>query len=502
MGKIRGLHTSPGIYTKPWFDGKKTDTRNNRKGTLPKKGLPGGGSGGGSEKFNGIKFTALSGDTIIGLARRSANQIVLEYSLDNENWSGLTTDNIVTLDNAGDEVFVRGVLSGNNSSQEYTNFIIRGYASVAGDTNYLWNYEDLEQPLSKQCGYNLFSNCTGLVDVSKLVLGTSSTRLAESCYAYMFSYCTSLTTVPQNLLPATNLSGASYCYSYMFYGCKKLTTAPKLPATTLANDCYEGMFRNCTNLTTVHTLPVATLARSCYSYMFNGCSSLKTVPYNMLPTTNLSGASNCYTYMFAGCTSLETAPELPATTLANSCYDTMFSGCTNLITVPEKLPATTLVSGCYNSMFKGCNKLRKAPELPATKLANFCYMNMFSGCTSLMTVQEILPATSLTSYCYSSMFASCTSLETAPELPATALTSYCYSNMFYNCSSLVYIKCLAIRFINTDGSTDSWLAGSVPSGQAAQENGCTFVYHPNANWGTSTVNKIPDGWDRQPAVVE
>jgi len=44
MGKIRGLHSSPGIYTRPWFDGNGVNTRNNRKGTrLPGGNISGGG---------------------------------------------------------------------------------------------------------------------------------------------------------------------------------------------------------------------------------------------------------------------------------------------------------------------------------------------------------------------------------------------------------------------------------------------------------------------------
>ena len=43
MGKIRGTHVSPGIYTKPWPDGTKVDTRNNRKGTRGDSGSGGGG---------------------------------------------------------------------------------------------------------------------------------------------------------------------------------------------------------------------------------------------------------------------------------------------------------------------------------------------------------------------------------------------------------------------------------------------------------------------------
>lgn len=45
MGKIRGFHTSPGIYTRPWSDGFKKSTKGNRKGL---KQIP--ASGGGADK--------------------------------------------------------------------------------------------------------------------------------------------------------------------------------------------------------------------------------------------------------------------------------------------------------------------------------------------------------------------------------------------------------------------------------------------------------------------
>ena len=114
----------------------------------------------------------------------------------------------------------------------------------------------------------LMCNCTGLTDVSKLVL--PATTLAGYCYANMFSGCTSLTTAPE--LPATTL--ASGCHYFMFYRCTALTTAPELPATALTSECYASMFNGCTSLTTAPELPATALTGSCYSAMFNGCTSL------------------------------------------------------------------------------------------------------------------------------------------------------------------------------------------------------------------------------------
>ena len=51
MGKIRGTHSSPGIYTKPWTDGRKTSTKDNRKATLNGNSGSGGGGGKGSRPW-------------------------------------------------------------------------------------------------------------------------------------------------------------------------------------------------------------------------------------------------------------------------------------------------------------------------------------------------------------------------------------------------------------------------------------------------------------------
>lgn len=124
-------------------------------------------------------------------------------------------------------------------------------------------------PSSSQYAFKqLFYSCTGLTDVSNLVLPALS--LAEGCYQDMFFNCTSLTTAPS--LPATVLG--VYCYDSMFAGCSSLTQAPALPATTMANNCYRGMFQGCTSLTTAPVLPAPTLVQFCYRWMFQSCTNL------------------------------------------------------------------------------------------------------------------------------------------------------------------------------------------------------------------------------------
>ena len=255
----------------------------------------------------------------------------------------------------------------------------------------------------------------------------------------------------------------SYVFSELMYSFTTLTDAENLvlPATTLATHCYYQMFESCTALETPPTvLPATTLAESCYSNMFHYCSSLTSAP--ALPATTL--ASSCYGNMFNGCTSLTTAPALPATTLASRCYQQMFKECTLLTSVPSVLPATTLALYCYNQMFYGCTSLTTAPALPATTLTGSCYSNMFNGCTALTT---------------------------APVLPATTLTGNgCYVLMFNGCSNLNYIKAM---FITTPGTTytNKWVSGVAQSG--------TFVKNSAAQWTTTGVNGVPNGWTVQTA---
>ena len=242
-------------------------------------------------EYGVVTFTAEEDNSTIGLSKLSSYQ-TLEYKTDTSDWMNVDTSTTITLSNVGDKVYMRGLLSRNNTSSIYTQFKMTGKISSSGNCNALWNYNDLNAPLRQYCGFSMFSGCT------------------------------SLTTAPD--LPAKALK--NYCYSNMFKGCTSLTTAPDLPATTLAYYCYYLMFQGCTNLTTAPELPATTLDKYCYSGMFSGCTNLKTAPE--LPATTL--ATGCYRYMFYCCTSLTTAPELPATKLVNNCYYYMFNGCSNL----------------------------------------------------------------------------------------------------------------------------------------------------------------------------
>ena len=233
-------------------------------------------------------------------------------------------------------------------------------------------------------------------------------------------------------------TGDSAVYSRFLYD-TKVTSAKDLifPFQSIAKDAFREMFSGCTYLVDAPELPATTLKDSSYRAMFYGCSSLTTVPSNMLPATNLSGASNCYQSMFNSCSSLTTAPSLPATTLTGNCYAYMFQKCTSLTTPPSSLPATTLYANCYQEMFGDCSGLTAVPldYLPAMSVPNEAYRSMF--CRTSLVVAPSLPATTVGNSSYHFMFGYCPSLTTGPTvLPALIATGGAYQLMFSNCSAL------------------------------------------------------------------
>ena len=250
-----------------------------------------------------VTFTATEAGSTISLSKLGSSH-TLEYSADAQSWTPMTISTSVTLSNINDKVYVRGILSADQTNVDYTQFTMTGKIAASGNCNALWNYEDLDAPLKAYCGFAMFEDCTSLIQVPEL--------------------------------PATTL--ATCCYYAMFQGCTSLNHAPNLPATTLAQSCYGWMFCNCKSLTTSPQLPATMLSASCYINMFSGCEILNQAP--SLPATTL--ADSCYASMFSACIGLTQAPELPATTLVNSCYKQMFLGCTSLSII--KCLATSNIS--------------------------------------------------------------------------------------------------------------------------------------------------------------
>ena len=426
-----------------------------------------------------VKFTA-NAESTIGLAKLSTNQ-TLEYSTNKTTWTSMDTSTTINLA-SGDTVYVRGQLSGNNSSTDYTQFTMTGSIAASGSANYLWNKNNPKSTtLSYEyCGAHMFENCTALTTPPEL----PATTLTKSCYFYMFGECTGLTTATE--LPATTL--ASNCYSMMFNGCTSLTTAPELPATTLGNNCYQNMFKNCTSLTTAPELPATTLASNCYSMMFYRCTSLTTAP--ALPATTL--VSSCYQAMFNGCTSLNYIKCL-ATTHASSytsnwltdvsstgtfvknplmsSWTTGTSGIPTGWTVidePFMLKANTASTVGLASLASNQTLEYSTDGTTWTSMDTNTVINLESGDTVYVRGQlsgnnsstdytqfkmtgsiaasgsanylwnKNNPKSTTLSYtnCGFNMFRNCTALTTPPALPATNLIQNCYYSMFFGCTSL------------------------------------------------------------------
>ena len=279
---------------------------------------------------NKFIFVSLQDGSTVGLISLSSHQ-TLEYSTDEITWNNMTTSTTISL-NKGDYIYLRGVLSGNNSTSDYTQFEMTGSIAAKGNTNVLWNYENPESSLKAYCGFKLFYQCVALATAPEL----PATTLAQTCYAHMFRRCTNLASPPS--LPATIL--AKDCYNAMFFDCTNLATAPQLSATTLADGCYASMLRN-TGLKKAPLLPALTLSPSCYMYMFRDCVGLTEVPE--LPAETLQ--ESCYKEMFYGCSSLSYIKCLATDISATSCSSQWVSGVATSGTFVKNSAMTSWTTG-------------------------------------------------------------------------------------------------------------------------------------------------------------
>ena len=269
-----------------------------------------------------LTFNILSDGTIKWITSRFSNARIIDYKLNNGEWTSITstTEGVVINVVAGDKIQFRG----NNGtysdgSSEFNSFGGSALFEVEGNIMSLKEGDYFKNKLSIGTTYTfeaLFRGCANLVSAENLIL--PATRVGEGCYGDMFQGCTKLATAPA--LPATTL--AERCYQYMFEGCTSLTTAPALPATKLTTWCYNGMFKDCTSLTAAPALPATKLADMCYYQMFKGCASLTTAPE--LPATKLT--ENCYTFMFRNCTRLNYIKCLATDIHATACTSNWVDG--------------------------------------------------------------------------------------------------------------------------------------------------------------------------------
>ena len=211
-------------------------------------------------------FRAQEDNSSIGLENLSPNQSLwYSDSSDFATSHDFNTTTNISLNN-GDKVYVRGILSADNTSSNYTQFKMSGKIAASGNCNALWNYEDLNATLQEYCGFSMFEGCTSLTQAPEL----AATTLSKSCYKQMFDACTSLTKAPE--LPATE-GLSENCYERMFRNCTSLMEAPELPAAVVFKKSYYEMFRGCESLNIIKCLAINIDADECTENWVNDVSS-------------------------------------------------------------------------------------------------------------------------------------------------------------------------------------------------------------------------------------
>ena len=255
---------------------------------------------------------ALEDDLTAMLSRNAC-----EYRIDDGSWKSLSANRKTSRINKGQTLSFRGNLTPKPHFGIGT-FTISKKCNIKGNIMSMLYGDDFigQNDLSGKtyAFYDLFKNCTNIVDAYGLILPT--TAVEKYCYEYMFYNCTSLTTAPE--LPATTL--ALQCYERMFYGCTSLIKAPKLPATTLATGCYQYMFQGCSNLCYIKMLATDIKVDYCLDGWVNGVASSGTFVKHTNMTslsTGISGIPNGWTVLNDG---EENGPNLITFTIDGTKY--------------------------------------------------------------------------------------------------------------------------------------------------------------------------------------
>ena len=425
---------------------------------------------------NRLRFEAVENSTF-GLSKLASVSTV-QYSLDGTNWNDLTTTTNVNL-NAGETAYLRGKITGNLTSSDYTQFKMSGKIAAKGNIMYLYDYETLPDTITYTYTFNyLFRQCAALISAPEL----PATTLANYCYRYMFYQCTGLTTAPELLAPTL----VNYCYNYMFSGCSNLNYIKCMATNISASSCTANWVSNVASSGTFlcdasvswnngnNGVPngwnkIAIINFPEPTVQFNPADSLKfTAKEDAL--FGLTRKNNAYTLYFskdnenwgqlttAGvfevknddviyvCGNL-TGDQSYGTNNTNFSITgkTTVEGSINSLWDYATLNDTTYRYACYR-MFEGCTGLLNTPSLPATTLTEASYAGMFKDCTSLTTT-PLLPATSLYKYDYVAMFKNCTGLTSIQDFPTYITksdTASSFSSMFEGCSSLTDLSTLRL----------------------------------------------------------
>lgn len=232
--------------------------------------------------WQGLKFKAIENSTI---KYTPSTVSTAEYSDDNgETWK--TFDNVTVTLNEGDEIYVRGNISGNQTASDFSNFQMTGKVEADGYVDSLYdkdNFTTLTGYTYVHTFRRLFRDCTALIKAPIF----RNIQLIDSCYAMMFYGCTGLTTVPE--LPSTK--AAPSCYLTMFRECSSLAGSVVIPLTVLQKSSCSSMFIS-TSIQEV-TILATVWADYCCGGAFQNCSELKKVT-TYTDNVNYTNATNIW----------------------------------------------------------------------------------------------------------------------------------------------------------------------------------------------------------------
>ena len=356
-----------------------------------------------------------------------------------DSWTNISLDSGNTWTNtsnsfnisSGQEVYFRGKET--NRRIFDTNFIFEAEGNAFSLLLYdRPNKKDLSEIIGGGTCINVFNNCTGLTDASRVVF-TKLERVSADSNSFL------------------DLSG-------FFFGCTNMVAAPK-----------ELYFKNIESGDGVN----------CY-YMFTNCTSLTTAPdlyFNDIISTNISNERGCEG-MFSGCTSLTTVPVFEADYIHNSGCTNMFINCTALTDV-HALHFNKVGNYACESMFRNCSSLTTTPTITVSEVSNESFHNMFRNCSSLIYTK--VPNIYRVKETFQTMFAKCKNLRYIEYLALPKnIDDYIGTEWVYGVSPTgVFIK---------HPNANSWVIGAngIPSGWAVENysGDITGISFDNLTWVT------------------
>ena len=289
---------------------------------------------------------------------------VLEYSLDGESWTSMSSVTTLTI-NTGERIYIR-CNSGSWIRKDESSGLSKEYQGLFGNSKTINLYGDVSKLV---CDYK--TTPTSL-DYSMLFKkgGKISRAYLHMPYADNFVDCFYSANISEILISG-DISNCTN-FSSMFRGCGQLTTIPQID--TSNGTSFGSMFEGCSKLTTIPELDTSNGTN--FSYMFYNCDNLTTIPE--LDTSNGTNFSRMFDY----CSKLTTIPELDTSNGTNFSY--MFYNCDNLTTIPE---LDTSNGTNFSSMFGSCDNLTTIPQLDTSNGTNFS--SMFSNCSNLTNVNVV-----------------------------------------------------------------------------------------------------------------